>query len=157
MNIDSLPVRRMLTLIGVVLALVVGFAAIQAAKTWTVDAAPLDAAPVSATEVQNALVDEQARSAELQAQLAQLAANSEVLTQALQAAQERIDADTDTATTLRQDLKDAKAKLAKLQRSIRNAPPIRTVVTTTRTTTAAPATHSGEHEGEDDEHEHGDD
>lgn len=158
MTVESLFVRRGLTLIGVIAALMIGFAAIQAARAWTVEAAPLDTTPVSATAVEDALAVEQARSTDLQLQLQSLAANADRLTVALQAAQERIGADGDEATALRQDLKDAKAKLAKLKQSIRHATTATVVTTTRTTTTAAPSRErEREREGGGDDHEPGDD
>ncbi len=155
MNISSLRIRRTLTLGGTLAALVLGFVVIQSAAAWAVDAAPLNAAPVSATSIENKLVDEQARSADLQSQLWAITSNADQLSAALEAAQTQIATDADQATMLQKDLKDAKAKLAALQKSIRQARTTTVVTKTVRTTAAAPAT-AAPH-GDDDGGERGDD
>ncbi len=156
MNISSLRIRRTLTLGGTLAALVLGFAVIQSAAAWAVDAAPLTTTPVSATSIQNKLLDEQSRSADLQSQLWALTGNADQLSTALEAAQAQIVTDADQATALQKDLKDAKAKLAALKKSIRQARTT-TVVTKTVRTTAAAATAAPRRGGDDDGGEHGDD
>jgi hypothetical protein len=148
MNITSLHIRRSLTLAGAVAALVLGFSAIQAAAAWTADAAPLSVAPVSVKTIESKLADEQNRSSDLQAQLQELAGNTEQMTAALAAAQARIDADTAHAAQLEKDLKAAKKKLATLQRSISQA--AARPVAQARTTSTAPAA-GGSHEGSGDD------
>jgi len=118
MNASTLRIRRTLTLVGALAAIFLGLAAIQAAAAWTADAAPLAATPVSAASIESKLEAEQARSADLQAQLDALAANADGLSTALSAAQARIDADAAHAKTLERDLQTAKKKLAALQHSI---------------------------------------
>lgn len=152
MNITSLPVRRSLTVAGAMAALVLGFVAIQAAAAWTVSAAPLSVAPVSVKTTESKLADEQARSADLKAQLTQLAGRTSEMTVALEAAQAQIDTDTKNAENLEKDLKAAKKKLATLERSIRQSARAAAARTTTRTTTtkaAAPRPAGGEG-GDDD-------
>ena len=56
MTIASLRIRRSLTVVGAGAALILGFAAIQAASAWTAQAAPLTvssspSAPVASLEV----------------------------------------------------------------------------------------------------------
>lgn len=63
MKIHSLRIRRSVTLAGAVAALILGFAAIQAAAAWSASAAPLAASPASAKSIEARLLDEQARSA----------------------------------------------------------------------------------------------
>lgn len=121
MNVSSLRIRRSLTLAGALAALILGFAAIQAAAAWTATAAPLSVTPVSVETIESKLQDEQARSADLQLQLRALSGNTEELSTALEAAQARIAADTKHAKDLEKDLKAAKKKLAALQKSIRAA------------------------------------
>lgn len=156
MNISSLRVRRTITVGGTLAALVLGFAVIQAAAAWAVDAAPLNAAPVSATSIENKLVDEQARSADLQSQLWAITSNADQLSVALEAAQTQITTDADQATALQKDLKDAKAKLVALKKSIRQAQTT-TVVTKTVRTTAASAPAAAPRGDDDDGGERGDD
>lgn len=101
----------------------------------------------------------------MSAQLQALAAQSIEMTVALEAAQARIAADTEHASVLAKELKDAKKKLAKLEASIakakRQSAQHNVVVTKTKTvTTSKPKSHEDdedEHEDEDDEHEGGDD
>jgi len=150
MNITSLPVRRSLTVAGALAALVLGFVAIQAAAAWTVSAAPLSVAPVSVKTTESKLAAEQARSADLQAQLTELAGNTSKMNVALAAAQAQIDTDTKNAESLEKDLKAAKKKLAALERSIRQSARAATARTTTRTATAAPARPAGGEKDDDD-------
>ena len=154
MSNRSIRVRRTMTAAGAVVAIVIGFAAIQAAAAWTANAAPLTVTPLSATSIEARLVDEQARSATLEAQLTDLADNSRRLAAALETAQAQIDTDAQHAAALEQDLRDARQKLVALQRSIRLAANQSTSVGTTRVvaTTTAPSggDDSGEGEGVDD-------
>ena len=62
MTITSLPLRRLLTTIGVIAALLLGFGSIRAAAAWTAASAPLTVAPVSVSALQDQLATEQARS-----------------------------------------------------------------------------------------------
>jgi peptidoglycan hydrolase CwlO-like protein len=149
MTITNQPARRLLTIVGVVAAIAVGFTAVQAAAAWTAEAAPLTAKPVSAAAIEARLLDEQTRSADLQRRLTTLSGDTQALATALEAAQARIDAGTAHATELERDLATAKRKLAALQRSIRQA-----ARATTTTTTASSSRSSG---GDDDEEGHGDD
>ena len=121
MTVQSLRVRRSLTVAGAVLALILGLAAIQAAATWTASAAPLTAAPVASKTIEAALRDEQARSAELGARLAELSDSAKQLAVALQAARDQIATGADHAAQLEQDLADARTRLKALQRSIGTA------------------------------------
>ena len=145
MTASTLRIRRTFTVIGALGAVLLGLAAIQAAAAWTADAAPLAVTPVSATAIETKLGAEQARSADLQAQLDAIASNADGLSAALTAAQARIDADAAHAKALERDLRTAKKKLAALQRSIR----VTTVATPTRATvTPAPARGGGDADGE---------
>ena len=159
MNIMSLRLRRLITAVGVIAALVLGFGSIKAAAAWTAASAPLSVAPVQVSSIQDRLEVEQGRSADMTAQLQSLAAQSIEMTAALEAAQARIALDADNANALSKELKAAKAKLAKLEASIakakRAAAHRSVVVTKTKTVTATAApTHHGD---DDDEHEGGDD
>lgn len=159
-SIGWLRVRRLVTVFGVVAALVVGYGSIRAAAAWTAASAPLAVAPVPVAELQDRLALEQARSSDLTLQLQSLEAQSTEMTAALGTAQTQITTDSDHAKALASELKAAKKKLAKLEASIARAKVAAqrrvVVVTQTRTTTAAASsTHGGE--GGDDGHEHGDD
>ena len=121
MNVRTLRIRRSLTLAGALAAIVLGFAAIQAAAAWTADAAPLVVSPTSAKTLEARLVDEQTRSAALETRLGELTGNADQLSAALEAAQRQIKTDNVHAAGLAKDLKAAAKKLATLQQSIRLA------------------------------------
>jgi len=143
MNVTSMPIRRTLTVILTVTALLLGFAAIRAASAWTADAAPLVASPASARSIEAALADEQSRSADLQARLSAITGQTEEMSAALKAAQDRIVADALHADGLSKDLSAATKKLKALEKSIKQAaaaaaraPRTATVTTRAATTTA---------------------
>lgn len=119
----SVPVRlrHPLVILGVILSLFAGAATIRAAAAWTAASSPLVAKPPSVESLQASVATEQTRSADLQAQLDQLTAGSADLTAALEAARDRIAADASQAEELQASLTAAKAKLAVLERSIRQA------------------------------------
>lgn len=156
--IRSLYVRRLLTVAGVIAALILGFGSIRAAAMWTAASAPLTIAPVSVSTLQSRLTDEQTRSAALQQQLDALESQSTDLVSALQAADARIDADASRAKDLSAQLKTAKQRLAKLEATItaaNKASQARVAsATTVRTTTTSRLT-SGAEPGDD--HGDGDD
>ncbi len=153
MNITSLRLRRLLTTVGVVAALVLGFGSIKAAAAWTAAAAPLPVAPVAVSSIQDRLEAEQGRSVDMSTQLRSLAEQSIQMTAALEAAQARIVADAANAKALAKELKAAKAKLAKLEASIakarQTAQQRQVTVVKTKTVTSTPApTHHGDDDGE---------
>jgi chromosome segregation ATPase len=156
MNVTSMPIRRTLTVMVAVTALLLGFAAIRAASAWTADAAPLVASPASATSIEAALADEQARSADLQARLSAITGQTEEMSVALKAAQDRIVADALHAETLSEDLTAATKKLKALEKSIRQAAAAAvraqtvTVVRTTTTVANTPVSHEDDEEEDDD-------
>jgi chromosome segregation ATPase len=155
MNVRSLRIRRTMTLAGALAALILGFAAIQAAAAWTASAATLAASPASAKSIEMKLLEEQARSAALADQLTTITSQTDDMTAALTAAQERIVADGQHADKIAKDLAAATKKLKALEASIRNA-------TVTRTTTvvskSAGSSSSSQSHHDDDDHEgdHGD-
>jgi chromosome segregation ATPase len=157
MSIQAPRLRRLATVVAVIAALVVGYGSIRAAAAWTAASAPLSVAPVPVSELQDRLAVEQARSADLRAQLETLTERSTEMAVALEAAQSQIAGDTDHANALAKELKDAKKKLAKLEASIAKAkraaqrPTI--VVTKTKTKTVAASAKHHEDEHEEDEHE----
>ena len=118
---ESLLIRRLATVIGVVLVVVLALGAIRAAAAWTASAAPLPVAPVSAAELRARLTDEQTRSAALLDQLAALDTRSRDLATALEQAGARIEADAGHAKDLASQLQSAKAKLAKLEAAVAKA------------------------------------
>ncbi len=159
-SIGALRVRRLVTVFGVIAALLVGYGSIRAAAAWTAASAPLTVAPVPVSELQDRLALEQTRSADLTAQLQSLAGQSTEMSTALAAAQAQMTADTDHATALAAELKAAKKKLAALEASIAKAKVAaqRQVVVVTKTKTTTVASSSTQH-GDDggDVGEHGDD
>jgi peptidoglycan hydrolase CwlO-like protein len=114
----SLRIRRTLTLILAVGALLLGFATIRAASAWTAEAAPLVASPVTASAIEARLGAERARSADLEAQISAMTAQADELAAALRVAQDRIVADGEHADQLARDLAAAKQRLKKLEASI---------------------------------------
>ncbi len=150
MNVSSIRIRRTLTLAGALAALVLGFAAIQAAAAWTASTAPLAVTPTSAKTIETKLLDEQARSADLQDQLQTITGQTDDMAAALAAAQERIAADAQHADDLAKDLAAATKKLKALEKSIHDAAATRTTtVVTTSSGSSTTATHpvENEHEG----------
>lgn len=154
MTITSIPLRRVVTTVGVIAALLLGYGSIRAASAWTAASAPLSVAPVSIERLQERLAAEQTRSADLETELLGLSAQTAQLDAALAAAQTRITTDTGHASDLAKQLKAAKDKLAKLEASIAKAK--RTVrhtvvVTKTKTVSSARSSHGDdEDEGDDD-------
>lgn len=151
--------RRVLTIVGVVAALAVGYGSIRAAAAWTEASAPLTVAPVSVSALQAKLADEGARAVALQAQLVALDVRSRELATALESAQTRIDEDTDHAKDLAKQLKAAKKKLARLERSIAaaRAAAARSNAAPRQTTTRARSDDDDERDHEDHEDEHEED
>lgn len=156
MHTPSMPIRRTLTVIVAVTAMVVGFTAIRAASAWTAEAAPMVANPASAISIESKLTDEQARSADLQDRLTAIVTQTDDMAAALQAAQDRIAADSAHAEQLTSDLASAKAKLKTLEATIRKASAAartRTVstVSTTRTSSRTSSYHDDDGEEEHDD------
>jgi chromosome segregation ATPase len=156
--------RRALTIVGVVAALAVGYGSIRAATAWTEASAPLTITPITVSALQAKLADEGARAAALQSRLVALDARSRELAAALESAQTRIEKDADHAGDLAKELKAAKKKLARLERSIAaaRAAGARSNTDPRGTTTRASSSEDDdddehEHEDHDDEHEEEDD
>lgn len=156
MYTPSLPIRRTLTVVVAVTAILLGFAAIRAASAWTAEAAPLVADPASAVSIESKLADEQARSVDLQDRLTSITSQTDDMAAALRAAQDRIAADAAHAEQLTSDLASAKAKLKTLEATIKKASAaVRTrTVSTVSTTRASSGTSS--HDDDDDGEEHDD-
>lgn len=121
MSVTSMPIRRTITVVVAVAALLLGFMAIRAASAWTADAAPLVASPTSAKSIESKLADEQARSADLQDRLTAIVSQTDDMAAALQAAQDRIASDATHADQLTTDLSSANKKLKALEASIKKA------------------------------------
>lgn len=154
MNVTSMPLRRTLTIVVAVAALLIGFAAIRAASAWTAEAAPLVASPASATSIEAKLVEEQARSADLQDRLSAIMGQTDDMSGALVAAQERIVSDAKHAEELSKDLTAATKKLKALETSIKQAAAaaartrtITVVQASTGSTAAGSSTYHGDEGG----------
>ena len=139
----ALALRRTLVTFGVVGSLVLGAVTVRAAAAWTASAAPLDAPPVSVTDLAQKLNDEQARSAALELQLVDLTSRTTELSKALDTATQRIGTDASAAKSLRAQLTTAQKKLAALMKALK------TPATQPRTTTPNP-TPTPTHEPVDD-------
>ena len=121
MTPTRLRIRRLLTVVGVIAVLALGFGSIRAASAWTAASAPLPVAPVSVATLRATLDQEQARSEALASQLRELDARSRDLETALTQAHERIDADVSKAGETEDQLAVASSKLADLERAIAKA------------------------------------
>ena len=117
----SLRLRRLATVVGVILVMAVGVTSIQAAATWTAASAPLTVAPVSMETLKARLADEEARSAALQAQLDELDQHSRGLVDALAQAQTRVTANSGDAETIRAQMAASTKRLARLDAAIATA------------------------------------
>jgi peptidoglycan hydrolase CwlO-like protein len=149
MSVTSMPIRRAITVVVAVGALLLGFAAIRAASAWTAEAAPLVASPESARSIESKLADEQARSADLQQRLATITGQTDDMAGALQAARDRIASDAQHADQLTKDLATANAKLKALGASIKQAAAAQTpAVTGVTTSSSSGSSSSGSHGGE---------
>jgi peptidoglycan hydrolase CwlO-like protein len=144
MSVTSMPIRRTITIVVAIIALLLGFAAIRAASAWTAEAAPLVANPASASSIESQLADEQARSADLQQRLTAITTQTDDMAGALQAARDRIAADTQHADQLTNDLAAAKTKLKALEASIKRAATAQTGTVSVATTSSSSG--SGSHD-----------
>ena len=154
MNVTSMPIRRTLTVIVTVMAMLFGLAAIRAASAWTADAAPIVASPASARSIEAALAEEQTRSADLQARLSEITGQTEEMAVALKAAQDRIVAEAVHAEGLSTDLTAATTKLKALEKSIKQAAAAaaraQRASTASATTAARTTVHHDDDGGDDD-------
>lgn len=107
--------RRTLVIAGVVVSLAVGFASIQVAAALTAAAAPPPAPPISLTALKTSLAAEQARGADLQAQLDELNDLTASLSDALKDTSSQVGTEGLTAKQLATRLRTAQAKLAAVQ------------------------------------------
>ena len=114
MNVGTRTRRTFVTL-GVVAAVIGGLASIEVAANLTLAAAPPPAPPVSIDALQTALAAEQARNADLQAQLDELTGLTTSLSDALGNTKVQISVEGESASTLARQLKAAQGKLAQLK------------------------------------------
>jgi hypothetical protein len=119
--IANLKIRRSLVVAGVAAAIIAGLLSIQLAAALTAAAAPPPAPPVSLDTLKTALAAEQARGAELQAQLSELNGLTASLSDALANTQTQVSTDSKSAAQLAKELKAAQGKLAELKRLLKKA------------------------------------
>jgi len=117
----AIALRRTLVTVGVAGSLIVGAVTVQAAAAWTASSAPLTAAPVSTADLITLLTDEQARTAALEQQIADLTARTTGLASALDSASKRVVTDSGTAKVLRAQLAAAQKKLAAVTQALQAA------------------------------------
>jgi cytoskeletal protein RodZ len=143
--------RRGLVALVAVLSLLGAVAVVRGATAWTTTNATLSAKPDDAQTLASRLRDEQARSDALRAQLDQVNAQADQLVDALKVAQDKANADADTAAALAAQLKAAQGKLAALQAQAAPATVTRVVTQTAApSATAGPTGEPGEGGGGDD-------
>jgi septal ring factor EnvC (AmiA/AmiB activator) len=146
--------RRVTVVLGIAIVLVLVVGAIRLAAAWAAEAAPLNVAPASATQLAADLADERARADAVTRQLEELDARSQDLAAALGQARDRVAADAANATKLKDRLATAKARLATLEGQLARARQALGSTARAPASAAAVARRSGEeHESEG---EHGD-
>ncbi len=111
----KLMVRRGLVITATGASLVMGGVAVQGAAAWAHSSAPTGPAVVTASQLQEQLDVEQARSAALQAQVDALLAQTAEFNAALNAAGDRVSGDVQKAAALRAQLAAAQKQLAKIK------------------------------------------
>lgn len=113
--------RRGVVVLGLLAVIALGAITVRAAAAWTAASTPPSAPPVSVATITDQLAAEQARSADLEARLEDLAARAIELTDALKAANDRVVADAATADTLRAELATARKALTRVQGQVAKA------------------------------------
>lgn len=146
---SSLSLRRSVIILAVMASLLGSALAIGAAAGWTSSLA-LEAPPDPAQLVAD-LQNQRAHASALSDELAQVLNGAGELRAALEAAQTKAEADSDTAAQLAEQLAAAEAKLAQLERQMAAAQ------AATQATQVTPASAVSVGEPEDDEHEEHDD
>ena len=121
MSPDRPVLRRLSVVIGVIAVLALGVGSIRAAAAWTAAEAPLVVAPISVETIQGDLDAEHGRAEALTQQLRELDARSAELEAALAQANDRIASDAAHADELEGRLADASAKLHKLEKAVAKA------------------------------------
>jgi peptidoglycan hydrolase CwlO-like protein len=110
--------RRALVVAATVAVIGVSTVTVQLAAAWRAQAAPLDAAPVSMTTINDDLNTQVGRATDLSGQVDQVASQLNDLRSAVTGATGAIAGQTTNATTIQQQLDAAKAKLAALQKQL---------------------------------------
>lgn len=130
----KLQIRRGLVVTATGASLLMGATAVQAAASWVHSSVPGTTAPLSAAELQQQLIAEQARSTALQGEVDALLNQAGQLSDALSAAGARVASDVQRAATMRAQLvaeekqlaalKAAAAKAASTKSATATAPPV---------------------------------
>lgn len=113
--------RRALVLAGTLAVIGVAAGTVQLASEWRAAEAPLDAAPVSLTTIEEQYAVEEERAADIAAQMDGVAGQVSSLQAALIAAGGSVDTDAQTATALQAKLDAATAKLTGMQKQLKAA------------------------------------
>jgi phage baseplate assembly protein gpV len=113
--------RRVIVLAATVAVIGVGVGVVRVSAQWRTEAAPLDTAPASMTEVSDGYVIETERAADLATQLDGVAGQISVLQAALITANGSVDDDTQAAFELQAQLAAAKVKLTVLEKQLKVA------------------------------------
>jgi small-conductance mechanosensitive channel len=149
---STLSRRRSVVATSVVASLFVAAFTIHLAASWTAGTAPLADQPPDPALLVAQLEAEQARAADLAAQLDQVTAQSNELRAALQTAQQKVAGDASTAEQLAAQLEQARTKLKALQAQLAADPPPSVVTVVQPAATSASSAADNEYE-ENDEHD----
>lgn len=98
-----------------------GMVTVQVASDWRAASAPLDAAPVSASSINDAMAAQQARAQQLVAQIDQVAFQLNEIRSAVGVANGAIASQNGTAAAVGDQLKAAQSKLTALQAQLKSA------------------------------------
>ncbi len=113
--------RRVIVLAATVAVIGVGVGVVQVSAQWRAEAAPLDTAPASMTEISDDYAIETERAADLATQMDGVAGQISGLQAALITANGSVDDDTQAATELQGQLAAAKVKLTVLEKQLKVA------------------------------------
>jgi len=114
-------VRRALVLVLTVAVIGAGVATVQVAARWTAESAPIDAAPAGLDTIAADAAVEADRASGLSAQADDVASQIADLGGALTTANQAISADSDHASGMQQQLKQARTRLQALQKQLKAA------------------------------------
>ncbi len=98
-----------------------GVVSVQVAADWRAASAPLDATPVSASSINDAMAVEQARAQQLTSELDQVAGQISDISSAVKAANDAVTAQSGDAATVQDQLNAAQSKLAAMQAQLKAA------------------------------------
>ena len=113
--------RRAAVIVGAIAVIGVAVGTVQLAAEWRAASAPLDAAPVSMSTIEQDYAIENERADDLATQMDGVARQISTLQSALITANGSIAGDTDSATALQDELAAAKTKLTSIQKQLKGA------------------------------------